>query len=82
MGVVRAKNSDYSKLKVKIQKIINSSKLHTPLAQAGVHLRGGRGGGAFAPPRRAPAPPRIQVSYIFLQSYYEMIKGIQHVHVL
>ena len=39
-------------------------------------------GGAFAPPRRAPAPPRIQVSYIFLQSYCEMIKGIQHVHVL
>ena len=43
---------------------------------------GGGGGGFFAPPRRAPAPPRIQVSYIFLQSYYEMIKCVQHVHVL
>ena len=38
--------------------------------ESGVHLWGGF------------APTRIQVSYFFLQSYYEMIKGIQHVHVL
>ena len=36
---------------------------------------GGRFGGG-------PLPPLGSKFHIFLQSYYEMIKGIQHIHVL
>ena len=59
--------------------LIKSELVDNPICRRmgpGVHLRGGEGGPL--------PPPRIQVSYFFLQSYYEMIKGIhvQHVHVL
>ena len=42
--------------------------------------RGAFKGGAKEGLQPPPPPPRIQVSY-FLQSYCEMIKGIQHIHV-
>ena len=56
--------------------ILPTLKVHTFLMHitfAGVHLRGGEGG---------PSPPLGSKFHIFLQSYCEMIKGIQHVHVL
>ena len=37
---------------------------YTIIYMSGVHLRGGEGGPS-PPPRKAPAPPRIQVSYFF-----------------
>ena len=43
-------------------------------------FKGGQGG--LCPPRRVLTPLGSKFHIFFLQSYYEMIKGIQHVHVL
>ena len=48
-------------------------------------LRGAFKGGqewAFGPPLEELLPSLRSNFHIFSQSYYEMIKGVQHVHVL
>ena len=56
------------------------------MTDAGVHSRKGKGGPSQPPPPPPPLeellPPLGSKFHIFLQSYYEMMKGIQHVHVL
>ena len=47
---------------------------------SGVHSRGGEGGPST--PLEELLLPLGSKFHIFLQSYYEMMKGVQHVHVL